>query len=488
MAHEQVSLPTPTYVPTTTHDGQESTSPYPPGGRTVKQPPMATPTRSATPSSPLTAASVPHIIPADLRVGDIVRDDRPPGHSEGVGAVQNIQREPAPQTMTVRFSNGQLRSFFPNTTGFPFTKLRAGPGSAPAASYPRYTDLSPELKAPASASAHTGGIAAAAPRSRDPTPMATTPAGGSTPSAVARSDDSAIIARKRDEANELVEAIDDIGVPRHLVHELRDLTHKYDTKNTELSTYLKDRQDRYRGRSALENAKRKELARIAQEQIRRIGGGSNGGSGHGPIPNRVSQRLLLETDLRKIVENKDRVFAILRQAVISKGIPNAEAVAAGLVEAEEAIAQLRLEIAELERKADSEAELQREPDRPLRYLADDIMASAHWMTDPRPNMVARDQLQRLQVAQQSIADGKPGFTSSHEYAHVDAYFMYSKSRGCAIMIEKKPGLPVRWEFKHYYERSQIERVREIFKSCDGRAVDALSLQICPITNDMFADG
>lgn len=29
------------------------------------------------------------------------------------------------------------------------------------------------------------------------------------------------------------------------------------------------------------------------------------------------------------------------------------------------------------------------------------------------------------------------------------------------------------EFRHYYEPSSIERVREIFKNCDGRAVDAL---------------
>ena len=42
------------------------------------------------------------------------------------------------------------------------------------------------------------------------------------------------------------DAMDDIGVPRHLVHELRDLTHKWDAKKAELANFVEARAKRYR--------------------------------------------------------------------------------------------------------------------------------------------------------------------------------------------------------------------------------------------------
>lgn len=172
-----------------------------------------------------------------------------------------------------------------------------------------------------------------------------------------------------------------------------------------------------------------------------------------------------KAELDKLGEKKNRLSDELTQALIRQGIANASHISARLVEAEEVMDELNLDIKGLEIQADIDEVLDRQPARSLTKLAEDVKTSKFWMVDQRPNMIAREQQECLRVTQQNILEGKPGFPPSHQYANVASYFMYSAPRGCAIMIERKPGLPIRWEFKYRYESSRIEEVQAIFSSC-----------------------
>ena len=123
-------------------------------------------------------------------------------------------------------------------------------------------------------------------------------------------------------------------------------------------------------------------------------------------------------------------------------------------------------------------------DRAMSLLFADIMKSEHWMTDPHEGKSSGKLIGTLEKLQQDIADGK--VPPTHEYAGLKTAFMYSASRCCVVMLErKKDASPVRWEHKYYYQPAPIAEARKIFSACDGTPIK--ELHDSAVSHASFAD-
>jgi membrane protein involved in colicin uptake len=121
-------------------------------------------------------------------------------------------------------------------------------------------------------------------------------------------------------------------------------------------------------------------------------------------------------------------------------------------------------------------------DRSLDNLYGDIKKHS-WMLNPSKGLSSTQILQQLETRQRQIENGQ--LPTTDDYAETNAYFLYSETRECCIMLKKESAKPAKWRIEHYYKPSPLDDVTKIFNSCKGKSVGGLGNT--PVDPNRFAN-
>lgn len=101
-------------------------------------------------------------------------------------------------------------------------------------------------------------------------------------------------------------------------------------------------------------------------------------------------------------------------------------------------------------------------DRPLTFMEQDIRGSEFWATNKLDDQSSSTAIQQLEFPENQALYGK-----------VTNYFMYSKSKGKGVMLQKSKTTG-KWFYRYYYEESSLKDVQKEMEKVQGTAVQELT--------------